>query len=271
MPSKVGKYQIVSALSSGSVGDSSLAEDSKDGRPVVLTLLRAGVDRKVQEETRRIAALSHPSIASAQVGLEGDRVYLATDAVEGVTLDGWLKKSRKPAELISAALQVAEVVQYIHSQDVLHRDLREANVRVLPNGTCALVGFAVGRQSSPHEPGPVACTAPEVLQGQPETTRSEVFSAGLLIYEIFAGQNPFMKTSAEGTRTAVLTVQPTPLSELRKELARDVADAVMGCLEKDPEWRPKDLSYIIELLQAQATGGKAGKASKAKAAPGAAR
>ncbi len=184
-----------------------------------------------------------------------------TEGGNGPTLEGWLRQSHPLPECLGVIEQLADTLGALHAQGSLHKALRPSNVRLLSDGTIGLT------RDSDSSPSAVSYQAPEVLQGQPYTQKSEIYAAGLIFYEALSGQNPFRRGSVDGTSNAVLTVQPTHLSEARREIARDLADAIMGCLEKDPDWRPKDLSYIQELVHAAAPARKVKAAARQAPAP----
>jgi hypothetical protein len=183
-----------------------------------------------------------------------------TEAVNGPTLEAWLKQSHPVSDGVAVVEQLADAVNLVHSEGGLHRALRPSNIKLLPDGSLKLTD-PVGRDKDASSLYAVAYQAPEVLQGGAYSQKAEIYAAGLIFYEALSGQNPFRRGTVDGTSNAVLTVQPTHLGESRKEVPRDLSDAIMGCLEKDPEWRPKDLSYILEVVRA------AGGARKVKAAP----
>lgn len=147
-------------------------------------------------------------------------------------------------ESVTAALADA------HSGGLLHKALRPENIPVTEEGECTLEFDQ--RPSSPAEAP--SYLAPEVADGRVPTQKSDIFSAGVVFYEVLTGEHPF----------EAFAVPPTPLKDVRSDVSRDLTDAITACMEKDPGWRPADLSYLLEVVRKLR--GEAGGAS-AKAAP----
>jgi serine/threonine-protein kinase len=246
---KIGSYNVLRAMGRGPLGQSYLAEDRHDGRRVVIKLLGAAGDSgAVVERARKVGALSHPGIAVSQVGLHDDEPFIATEYVEGTSLDQWLKEKHSPGDQLRVVAGVADAISHAHEQGVLHMALKPSNVQVQGDGWCKLLDFGLG-QDAGKAGGDPAYAAPEVIQGQPYTGKADIYGAGVIFYEVLAGKNPFHRDTPAATASAVQSVQPTPLADLRKDVKRDLSDAIMACLEKDPDWRPKDLSYVLELVR----------------------
>lgn len=164
------------------------------------------------------------------------------------TLEAWLHDSHSLPEQLRVIGEIAGGLNRAHEEGTLHQALTPTAVLVGSNGDCQLTNFA-------SEPTPVgalgpaaAYAAPEVLQGAGYTAKSDIYSAGVMFYEILSGTNPFARGTPAATIQNVEEVQPTSLSELRRDVKKDLTDAIMACLEKDPDWRPKDLSYILEIV-----------------------
>jgi eukaryotic-like serine/threonine-protein kinase len=253
-PSKIGKYTIVGALGGRGEG---LYLGEYGGRRVAIRLPSApdAAEReRIAGEARKVAGLSHPNIALQEVGLHEGQLFLVSDLSGGKSLDAWLREQHSLTDQLRVADGLASGLAHAHEQGVLHRALKPGNILVGSAGECRLTSFGLG--SSANALGDAAATyaAPEVIEGMPDTAQSDIYSAGVILYEMLSG-------SGAGVSDGPVA---RPLRDLRPELSKDLADAIMACRERSPDWRPKDLSYLIEVLHRSR--GPAG-APAAKAAP----
>jgi hypothetical protein len=155
-----------------------------------------------------------------------------------MTLDDWLKQERTLADQLKVIEGLCSALNEGHQRGSVHRGLEPANIEVASDGTCDL------RAAIPANSGGSRYRAPEVVEGASPSPQSDIYSAGVIFYEMLSDRSP----NAD---------RPTPLADLRPEVPRDLTDAIMGCLEKGPDWRPKDLSYLLQVvrtLRGQGTG-----------------
>ncbi len=168
-----------------------------------------------------------------------------------MNLEAWLKQDRSLADQLKVIEGLSRALNEAHARGVVHRALDPDHIDVESDGTCQL-GDAVSGSAA------AAYRAPELAEGGSVSPQSDIYSAGVICYEMLSGRLP------SGER-------PTPLADLRSDISRDLTDAVMGCLERGPDWRPKDLSYLLQVvgsLRSAAGGGKpAGRGSSRQAEP----
>ncbi len=145
-----------------------------------------------------------------------------------MTLDDWLKQERNLADQLKVIEGLCSTLNDAHQSREVHRGLDPAHIEVASDGRCDLSG-AVSSSPAPRY------RAPEVAEGGPPSPESDIYAAGVILYEMLAGRSP------SGER-------PTPLADLRPDVSRDLTDAIMGCLERGPDWRPKDLSYLLQVV-----------------------
>jgi hypothetical protein len=163
-----------------------------------------------------------------------------------MNLDAWLRQDHSLADQLKVIEGLCRALNEAHERGVIHRGLDPSRVEVESDGRCEL-GGAISGTAAP------AYRAPELGEGGSPSPQSDIYSAGVICYEMLSGRTP------QGER-------PTPLADLRPDVSRDLTDAVMGCLEKGPDWRPKDLSYLLQVVGSlRAAGGKGGGRAAARA------
>lgn len=227
------------------------ARDTRLGRSVALKFVKAQFSQRFEREARAIAALNHPHIATLHdVGEHEGAPYLAMEFVEGHPLKGPLPVK----EVIEYGIQIADALTAAHAAGIVHRDLEPANILVTDDGTVKVVDFGLARLSRPEETsgetasqetltasglvlGTLAYMSPEQAQSQPLDVRSDVFSIGIVLYEMLAGQPPFSRNTQIETLMAILRDSPRPLEQTRTDLPPELVRTVNRCLEKDREKR----------------------------------
>jgi eukaryotic-like serine/threonine-protein kinase len=282
--SRLGAYEIVGAIGSGGMGDVYRARDTRLGRDVALKFLpgdlAADPDRRARfdREARALAALNHPGIVSIHaIETEGGQPFIAMECVEGRVLTDVIPMGGLPLDrLLAIASQVAGAVAAAHTQGIVHRDLKPANVVVGPRDFVKVLDFGLAKvrdrdadaaQTMPPTPdmtgegrilGTVAYMSPEQGEGRTVDARSDMFSLGVLFYEMAVGERPFKGDTSLSVLSAILRDTPRPLLEVNPSLPRELARVVRRCLAKDPDDRYQsaaDLrSDLDDLRQASQSG-----------------
>lgn len=235
-PARVGRYAVVGTLSKGVDEDVLIGEQGS--RRVAIRIFSVADREALLEEARKVAGLSHANIAHQEVGLHEERPFLAAE-LGGTPLETWSGGDHGLPEQLFVIEGIAAGLAHAHGQGVVHGRLVPARVVVGADGVARLWGF--GLKGTQLDRAGTAYLAPEVLEGGSATPQADVYSAGVLFYEILAGERP----SGEA---------PKPLRDVRKELPKDLADAIMACRERAADWRPKDLDYLLETVR-KARGG----------------
>jgi hypothetical protein len=169
----------------------------------------------------------------------------------GMTLESWLKQEKSFQEQLKMMEGLCSALNEAHGRGSLHRGLDPAHIDVQGDGTCDLSGAQRGDSSSVAS----RYRAPETFDGAAHSPQADIYTAGVIFYEMLAGRSP-----SAGERT-------TPLGDVRPDVPRDLTDAIMGCLEKGPDWRPKDLSYLLQVVRTlRSSGAKVGGRPAARAA-----
>jgi len=278
LPTQIGKYRILRSLGRGAMGDVYLGEDPLIGRQVAIKVLREEDPEgrlRFLQEARVVGAFSHPNIVIVhEFGFEGDEPFLAMEFLPGQSLEEWLREPRALAAQLRVVRGLAEALQYAHGQGVLHRDVKPGNVQVLPDGQCKLMDFGIARAALGRltATGTVMGTpnymAPETLSEATYSERSDLYSAAVVFWEMFAGRNPFAAPSVAACLHNVLHVEPEPLTRLRPDLPAALSNAVTECLAKDPARRPGSFARLLAAVQAAEAGATAAQPITARDFPG---
>jgi TolB-like protein len=282
----VGRYRVLERLGSGGSGTVWKAEDSLLGRPVALKLLHpeafgAGGEReRFVRGARAASLLNHPAIATIYDAGEIDgRFYVASQLVEGMTLAQVLK-TRRP-ELDEACRWIRDVALALseaHSRGIQHRDISSRNIMVNETGRIYLVDFGLAHQSGTTRPsgaiqssGTYGYSAPEVLTGKPSDHRADIYSLGVVLYELLTGQRPLSGGRDEALLYKTIYENPLPASSLQPDLPHDLNALVARMLAKNPEERPGSAMDVAEALRPFASPEDPGHFAGTAAARGAAR
>lgn len=279
---RVGHYKIVSRIGAGGMGEVYLAHDEKLNRKVALKLVRFGIGgeetaRRFQREAQILASLNHPNIAQLY-GVELTRdgfPFLVIEYVEGVRIDQSCDDNRLSiSERLKLFRQVCAAVTYAHRHTVIHRDIKPANILVTKDGEPKLLDFGIAKLIGPETniSGEQTMTfsaamtpeyaSPEQIRGQVVTTASDVYSLGVVFYQLLTGQKPYrLKTqTSEEISRAVSEQEPLrPSTAVRKRhgnskfeirnsrlLQGDLDNIVLMALRKEPERRYQSVEQFSE-------------------------
>jgi serine/threonine protein kinase/tetratricopeptide (TPR) repeat protein len=272
-------YQLIAAIGAGGMGEVYRASDTKLGRDVALKVLPAEMARdpqrlmRFQREARAVAALNHPHIVTIFSVEEADGVHFLTmELIEGQPLDRLIPEGGFPVErIVDIAAALAGALAAAHEKGIVHRDLKPANVMVTSDGRVKVLDFGLAKEIRPmssgdatqtHSPqteagmvmGTPAYMSPEQVAGEAVDCRTDIFSLGIVLYEMATGQRPFKGRSSAELISAILRDTPRPVAELRADLPGDLSRVVRRCLEKDPQCRlqtARDVSNELRDLARQ--------------------
>jgi eukaryotic-like serine/threonine-protein kinase len=276
---RVGRYEIRSLLGAGGMGEVYRARDPKLNREVAIKVLPAAFSadperlRRFEQEAQAAGALNHPNIlAIYDVATDEGAPYVVSELLEGETLRERLKGAALPArKALDYALQIARGLAAAHEKGIVHRDLKPENLFLTKEGRIKILDFGLAKLIEPRgsgeapaelptrplntDPGTVMGTAgymsPEQVRGQPVDHRSDIFSLGVILYEMLAGERPFRGESAVETLNAILKEDPPELSAGSNPIAPALERIIRHCLEKHPDERfqaARDLAFAIEAL-----------------------
>ena len=264
-----GRYLIQNRLGSGGMADVYCAEDRQLGRRVALKILHRRFSRdqefveRFRREAQAAAGLQHPNVVSVyDRGRFDDTYYIAMEYLPGRSLKQLIREEAPldPLRAIDITIQILKAARFAHRRGVIHRDLKPHNVIVDDSGHAKVTDFGIARAgaSDMTETGSIMGTAqylsPEQAQGQRVAAASDLYSIGIILYEMLAGRVPFAGDSAVSIALKHVSEQPTPLHELRPKIDPVLNQAVMRALEKDPARRYASADdFIAALEQARAS------------------
>ncbi len=272
----IGRYRIVRLLGKGGMGEVYLAEDTRLNRRAALKLLpieSTRDDTRVRrfiQEARAASALNHPNIIAVyEIGEEAGTHFMAAELVEGQTLRELFRQPPPGfAIILEVAIQTAAALQAAHAAGIVHRDIKPENIMLRPDGLVKVLDFgiaklvtgrktngarATGRMQELTGPGVILGTlpylSPERVRMLPADARSDIFSLGVVLYEMIAGRAPFEGKEMNEMINAVLATEPPPVAALRPETPLELQHIVSKCLRKDPAHRYQTSEELLADLR----------------------
>ena len=267
---RLGAYEILSPLGAGGMGEVYRGRDKKLDRDVAIKVLPAEMAadperlERFRREAKALAALDHPAIVGVYSVEEADGVHFLTmQLVEGRSLDYLIAEGVLPVErLLEIATALAEALAAAHEKGIVHRDLKPTNVMVGSGGRVKVLDFGLAKvigsgdvpttsrlqtemqTSEGIVMGTVPYMSPEQVQGRTVDHRADIFSLGVILYELAIGQRPFRGHSSAELISAILRDPPPALTDVRPDLPRDLDRLIRRCLEKDRERRAQTAKEV---------------------------
>jgi eukaryotic-like serine/threonine-protein kinase len=277
-PDKVSHYRILEKLGAGGMGEVYLAEDLKLGRKVAIKVLSeeftTNRDRlhRFEQEASAASNLNHPNILTIhEVGTDDGRHYIATEFIDGVTLRRKMAATQlEIPEILDIAVQVASALEEAHAAGIVHRDIKPDNIMVRRNGYVKVLDFGLAKLTetvdrSPSDgeastrvmvhtdAGVVMGTShymsPEQARGKPVDARSDIWSLGVVIYEMIAGRTPFEGETSTDVIVAITQKEPPPLARFAPKVPDELDWIVMKALRKDRDERYQTIKELITDLR----------------------
>jgi tetratricopeptide (TPR) repeat protein len=276
----LGRYEIVGAIGAGGMGEVYRARDPSIGREVAIKILPEDFKndesrlRRFEKEARTAGGLEHPNILAVHdIGLFEGRPYLVSELLDGSDLDQKMAAGAPTVRWsLKIAIEVAEGLAAAHSRGITHRDIKPGNVFVTNDGHAKILDFGIAKvaekavsetavtlaetRTMGTQDGAVVGTpgymSPEQVEGLPVDHRSDVFSFGVLLYEMLAGRRPFESTSPARVALAILRDDPPPLGSADGRVPPAVEEIIHRCLEKNPEERFHSAHDLALALRAAA-------------------
>ncbi|HUS19022.1 MAG TPA: protein kinase [Terriglobales bacterium] len=274
-----GSYKIESKIGEGGMGVVYRAQDTELDRPVAIKMvLSSDSDNeesvaRFMREAKAASRLQHPAIMTIyQFGVQDGTRYLVMEFIEGKTLKRIINNQPLPInQLCEIAVQVADALSVAHEKGVIHRDMKAENVMVTPRGHAKILDFGLAKMKDedvlPTDAtvtdmyktqagtvlGTISHMSPEQAMGHEVDGKADVFSFGVVLYEMTTGFSPFMGPTPQATLARLLNQAPRPVVELNPTTPQPLEQLINRCLEKDPLRRPTAKEVTLELKRIQAS------------------
>src|SRR5579864_969851 len=264
IPKTIGRYEIIELVGRGGMGVLYRARDAVLDRNVALKMMlldfttdQTARDR-FQREARAVARLQHRNVVTIhELGEVEGTPYIVMEFLTGKDLDAMLKGDvpMSLAQKLDVVIQLCDGLGYAHEQGIVHRDVKPGNVRVLEDGTVKILDFGIAKfaQSSVTQSGMIMGTpsymAPEQIMGKPVDGRADLFSVGVLLYELLSGQKPFTGESPTTVVYQIIHVEPPPVNASVPDLPDSLNEIVSRALQKSPDDRYSRASEMSSDLQ----------------------
>jgi len=260
---KILHYKILKKLGEGGMGVVYLAEDTKLKRQVAIKFLPGNVAANSIErerfkiEAQAAAALNHPNITQIySIEETDDDIFIVMEYIEGQELKEKVRsKKLEVRSVIEIAIQIAEGLQAAHKKGIVHRDIKSSNIMVTKDGNIKIMDFGLAKigagsqLTKDHSTiGTAAYMSPEQTRGEEVDHRSDIWSFGVLLYEMLTGTQPFKGDYEQAIVYSILNESPQPLTEHSSDIPLEIADVINVCLQKEPTDRYQDANEIIEVL-----------------------
>lgn len=273
--SHLSHYRIISKLGAGGMGEVYLAADTTLSRKVALKILNADVDvqseriRRFVQEAKAASALNHPNIITIhEIGEAENRHFIATEFIEGETLHRRLRgEPMSLKSVLDVVIQIASALQAAHEANIIHRDIKPENVMLRPDGLIKVVDFGIAKvmepltpaevnnqattvpEPDPTSPGTIIGTlsymSPEQARGLTVDARTDIFSLGVVLYEMLTGRKPFAGKTSMDTVVSILQKEPAPIRDAMPDVPAEIERIVSKQLKKDCDERYQTVKDLL--------------------------
>lgn len=260
-------YKILEKLGEGGMGIVYKAEDTKLKREVAIKFLPHSFNvsekdkQKLKAEAQIAAGLNHPNIATVYAIEEfGDDTFIVMEYVNGIELKDIFKthsgRKIKLSEIIDYAIQITEGINAAHKKGIIHRDIKSSNIMLSDDGRIRVMDFGLAHiHGDPNitkngsTPGTTAYMSPEQLRGEEVDFRSDIWSLGIVLFEMLTGQTPFQGNFDQAIIYSILHEKPKSLKKINPEIPDELEQIVLSCLEKDPKKRIQSAEELLSKLK----------------------
>jgi eukaryotic-like serine/threonine-protein kinase len=271
---RVGPYRVVAAIGAGGMGEVYLAQDTRLGRRVALKLLPSDFTRdegrlqRFEQEARAASILNHPNIITIhEIGRADGINFIATEFIDGQTLRQQINRGEMTLnDALDVSIQAAGALAAAHAAGITHRDIKPENIMLRPDGYVKVLDFGLAKLSEQHtdsgaltlagvstDPGLVMGTvgymSPEQARGLSVDSRTDIFSLGVVIYEMIGGRAPFEGSSAGDIIASILHMEPPPLARYTRDSSEALEWIVAKALRKDREERYQTVTELLADLK----------------------
>src|SRR5438046_8934533 len=273
----IGHYKISERIGTGGMGEVYLATDMTAGRKAALKLLPARFTgdaerlKRFQQEARAVVGLNHPNILTVyEIGEDHSTHYIASELIEGETLRQRLTRGRMElSEAVDVAIQVASALAAAHENGIVHRDINPGNIMLRPDGYVKVLDFGIAKLAEQEAPatmpkdealllvetnlgsilGTVPYMSPEQACGAPVDKGTDIWSLGVVLYEMVTGHAPFTGDTPREVLTSILEKEPPPLTSYNKQTPAELKQIISRALRKDRKERYQSAGEMLQALK----------------------
>ncbi len=260
----VHQYKIIEKIGAGGMGEVYLAEDTKLKRNIALKFLPTqflnndDIKKRFQREAQAVAKLNHPNIVTIhEVSEFNGRPFFVMENIDGHSLRYFIKEKPQPADaIIEFALQICQGLGEAHRHGITHRDIKPANIALDRTNRIRLLDFGLAATEGDDKLtktgstlGTVSYMSPEQISGRDIDHRSDLFSLGIVLYELLCGRTPFKRDNEGATLKAIIESNPEPINRYKSDVPDKLQDIILKLIEKDKELRYQSAEGVIADLK----------------------
>lgn len=261
-----GRYRIEKLLGAGGMANVYKATDMKENRPVAVKVLRAefmnnaDLVRRFKNESKAISVLDHPNIVKVyDINITEKLSYIVMEYVEGITLKDYMNYRKQPLtvkETMHFVRQTLLALQHAHEKGIVHRDVKPQNIMLLQNGSIKVMDFGIARFSRSENQtvtdkaiGSVHYISPEQAKGERTDARTDIYSVGVMLYEMLSGRLPFDGDGAVSIAIMQISEKPKPLAEIAPQTPAGLRQITEKAMEKDPDKRYQSAQEMLAAIE----------------------
>ena len=260
-----GRYELIELIGAGGMADIYKAKDITEDRIVAVKILKnefAGSEdflRRFRNESKAIALLSHPNIVKIyDVGFNEQIQFIVMEYIDGISLADYIKLQGvlKWKDAVYFTVQILRALQHAHDRGIVHRDIKSQNVMMLPDGTIKVMDFGIARFNretdktlSEKAIGSVHYISPEQARGEMTDEKSDIYSVGVMLYEMLTGQKPFDGETPVSIALQHMQTQPKPLREINSSIPEGLEEITLKAMQKEPSMRYQTAGEMINDIE----------------------